>query len=454
MNKLQDGYFLVSAIVVTLFLTAIGLSVAALTSAQYQHTKREVFVENAQLLAEASIEQSVSQLNADESFSGYTTPQEFFNNSAQGRGMFTSAVTDNADGSKTIVTEGMAYRNGGDTTPYITRKIEAIVVGTSSGGYSVQTGPGGLILNNNSSIVNSPVYVNGFIQLNNNARIGSENNPLNVNVANYQCPLSGGPSYPQVCTNGTQPIALNNNSRIYGTVCATGQTNASGIGGGNGGEGLKPGCVTPPVAPITYDRQAHIDSVAVTGSASNSLYTCTNNQTKTWPADLKLTGNVSLSNNCRLTITGDVYITGNLTLSNSARIFVADSMGTTQPVIMVDGTITVTNSSSMVANSSGTGAKLISFKSQASCNPDCTSLSGDDLKNSQGVITVSISNSAQVPGMVFQAYWGKITVSNSSSIGAVAGQTIELNNSGTVIFGTELASGSKTWAITSYRPLY
>ncbi len=58
MSRREDGFFLVSAIVITLFLTAVGLSVATLTAQQYQHTKREMFTENAQLLAEAGIEQS------------------------------------------------------------------------------------------------------------------------------------------------------------------------------------------------------------------------------------------------------------------------------------------------------------------------------------------------------------------------------------------------------------
>lgn len=185
MNKKEGGYFLVSTVVIIIFLTAVGLSIAGLASLQFQHTKRQIYAENAMLLAEASIEQSVSELNTDDSFAGYTTAQTFFDNTTQGRGTFTSTVTDNADGnSKTIVAEGKIYRNSSDTTPYLTRKIKAVVVGTGSSGYSVLSGPGGLILNGSASITNSDVYVSGTITMNGSSKIGTYNNPVYVEAAN------------------------------------------------------------------------------------------------------------------------------------------------------------------------------------------------------------------------------------------------------------------------------
>lgn len=449
----QRGSFLVAAMIIIMFMTAIGLSLSGLIAEQYSHTKYQLYDANATQVAEAGIEESVHALNADDSFGGYTTPVEFFNNVDQGKGIFTTTVSENADGkSKSIISIGEVYRHSTDPNPYITRKIKVTTVGTTSGSYSVYTGPGGLILDNHSSIINSPVFVNGFIELSNSAQIGTDTNPVDVDVANEQCPASGGPTYPQVCTDGTQPISLLNSSHIYGNVCATGQTDSNGISGGNGGTGLKSGCIAPPASPPSYDRQAQIDAVTTTGSANDNTYTCGNGQTKTWPSNLKLTGSVSLSNNCRLTITGNVYITGNLSLSNSSQILVADSVNNTQPVVIVDGTISINNSSSMAANSSGTGAKFISFKNSTG-DPSAT-VSGSDLKNSQSVTTVSVGNSARVPGMIFDAYWGKLVLGNASTIGAVAGQTIELNNSGNIIFGTKLSSGVKTWSITSYQRLY
>jgi len=460
MNK-QGGYFLVSTVVIIMFLTAVGLSVAALASLHFEHTKRQVYTQNAELLAEASIEQSVSELNASEDFGGYTTPQTFFDNATQGTGRFTSSVTDNADGnSKTIVAEGKVYRNSGDTDPYITRKIRAVVVGTSSGGYSVLTGPGGLILGGSSNITNTSVYVSGTITLNGSSKIGTYNNPVLVQVANNACPSGAnpGPTYPQVCTDGSQPIGMSSSSIIYGTVCATGQTStgpSNNIQTGNGGGGLQVGCVAPVNPQATYDRQAHIDAVTATGAGNDNTYVCNHApMTRSWPANLKLTGNVTVDGSCDVTLNGNVYITGNLTLKGSAKFRVAESLGTTRPVVMVDGTVSVSGSANTIANTSGTGIEFISFKSTASCSPDCSSVTGNDLKDSQALQTISVGGAVNLPGAVFNAYWSKASLSGSGTLGAATGQTVEVNGSGTVIFGTELASGSKTWKITSYQPLF
>ncbi|MGH7195768.1 MAG: hypothetical protein ACREGA_03230 [Candidatus Saccharimonadales bacterium] len=455
------GYFLVSAVVMILFLTAIGIAIAGLVAEQYQHTAREVFTQNAQLVAEAGIEQSVNQLNSNDAFSGYGAPQQFFDNTTQGKGTFITAVTTNADGkSKTIVSTGKVYRHDSDTNPYITRKIHATVVGTSSSGYSVFSGPGGLILSGSANITNSDVYVGGTIKLSGAAKIGTYSNPLNVDVGNDACPSGSNPgsTYPQVCTDGNQPISLAYSTNIYGTVCATGQTDTgpnNNIQGGNGGSGLKPGCTAPAVSPPTYDRQAQINAVTTTASGSDNNYVCQHFPfNRSWPGNLELTGNVNISSSCNITVNGNVYITGNLTIGGASRLRVADSAGGTRPNIIVDGTIDVGGSAAMIANSSGTGMQFISFKSTASCSPDCTSVTGNDLKNSQSLQTVTVSGAVNLPGMIFQAYWSKVKIGGSGNIGAAAGQTVDLSGAGTVIFGTELSSGSKTWTITSYQPLY
>lgn len=457
----QSGYFLVSAIVMILFLTSVGISIAAVVAGQYQHTKREVFVQNAQLVAEAGIEQSVQQLNANSGFTGYASPQQFFDNSSQGKGVFTSSVADNTDGkSKTITSTGLVYRTSSDTSPYITRRIKSTVVGTASSGYSVFSGPGGLILGGSANITNSQVFVGGTITLNGASKIGTPSNPLSVDVANSACPKGSNPgsTYPSVCNDGSQPISLAYSTNIYGSVCATGQTTTgpnNNIQGGNGGSGLKPGCTAPAVTQPTYSRQAQISAVTTTASGTNNSYVCQNYPfNRTWPTNLELTGNVSIASSCNVTISGNAYITGNLNIGGAAKITVADSVGTNRPVVIVDGTITVGGSAAMIANSSGTGIEFISFKSTASCNPNCTTVTGTDLKNSQSLQTINIGGSVNLPGMIFQSYWSELTLGGSGNVGAVAGQTVNLSGAGTVIFGTTLSSGSKTWAITSYQPLY
>lgn len=462
----QEGWFLVSAIVMILFLAAVGFAIANLSALQYQHTKLEEYDQNARLVAEAGIEQSVYQLNSNSSFTGYTTPQVFFNDANQGYATFTTSVANNGNGNaKTIISTANIYQSASSSTPYLTRSVKVTVVGTTSSGYSVFSGPGGLILNGSANITNSDTYVGGRITMTGASKIGTSSNPVTVNVGNNSCPSGPNPgaSYPQVCTNGSQPISLAFSTNIYGTVCATGQTSTGpnhNIQGGNGGSGLQVGCTAPVSSPPTYDRLSQIAAVTTTASGSSNTYVCNNFPfNRNWPSNLELTGDVHIGGSCNVTVNGNVYITGNLTIDGASQITVANSTGATRPVIIVDGTITVGGSAAMVANSSGTGIEFISFKSTEPCTTAtggsyCSSISGNDLYNSQSVQTISVGGAVNLPGMVFDAYWGELALSGSGKLGAAAGQTVNLSGAGTIIFGTQLSSGSEAWSITSYQPLY
>lgn len=454
----QGGWFLVSAVVMILLLSAVGFSIAQLVTLQYQHTTREAYTQNGELVAEAGIEQSVRQLNTDDAFAGYTATQTFFSNTVQGKGTFTTTVTTNADGtSKTVVSTGLIYRKTTDTTPYITRKVRATVVGTASGGYSVSTGPGGLILSGSASVTNSNVYVNGTITMTGASNIGTQQNPVTVNVGNFACPAGANPgsTYPSLCSSG-QPISMDYSTHIYGTVCATGQTSTgpnNNIQGGNGGAGLQSGCTAPAVGQPVYNRQGIISGVTTTASGTSGTYACSGVKSITLPANVELTGsNISWGASCTITISGNVYIPGNLTIGGAVKIKVADSVGSVRPIIVVDGTISVGGSASIAANSSGTGTDFVSFKN-ATGDPSATP-TGTVLYNSQSQQNIVVGGAANTAGMVFDAYWSEVVLNGSGNVGAAAGQTVNLSGAGTVIFGTILSSGSKTWSISSYQPLF
>lgn len=457
----QDGLILISVIIAISALIIVGFALASSTSSQFLLTNNDKYRANALLTAEAGVEQSLQQLNNNDGFSGYPTSQQFFNNTTQGVGSYTtSIVNDSSNPSARVITStGKVYRYHDTTKPVSTRIVRVTAVGTSSQGYSVYSGPGGLILGGSAAITNSSVYVGGTLTLTGASKIGTASQPLTVDVGNIACPSGNnpGPSYATLCTS-SQPISLAFSTNIYGTVCATGQTSTGpnhNIQSGNGGEGLKPGCTAPAASPPSYDRNAQIAAVTKTASGSDNTYVCKSWPfDRTWPANLKLTGNVDISSSCNLIIKGNVYITGNLTIGGAARITVDNSVGTTRPVVMVDGTIDVGGSAQLIANSSGTGVEFISFKSSASCNPNCLSLSGNDLKTSSGTQTISIGGAASLPGMVFDAYWGKIKVGGSGNVGSAIGQTVDMSGAGTVTFGTTLSSGARTWTISSYQELY
>lgn len=468
----QSGSILASVMIITATLLIIGLALGSAASGQFSLVNRNIYIQNALLAAEAGIEQSVNALNQDDSFTGYSSIQTFFDSTEQGRGTFQTTITDSPDDSnaKIIRSTGYVYRHGGSGELMGKRIIKVTVVGTGSPGYSVYTGPGGLILSGSANITNSEVYVNGTITMSGAARIGSDSVPSTVHVANIACPTGNnpGPTYPTLCTS-TQPISIPDWSSvsIIGSVCATGQTqskfpdspynnNPPQIRAGtNGGTGLQIGCVAPEVSTPTYDRATHISQVTTTASGTSNTYVCNSWPfDRNWPANLKLTGNVIIDGSCNVKVSGNVYITGNLTIGGAAKLTVAESAGNNRPNIIVDGTINVGGSAALVPNSYGTGMQFISFKSSASCSPNCTALSGNDLKNSQSLQTVTIGGGVNLPGMIFDAYWSKIKVSGSGNIGSAIGQTVDLSGAGTVTFGTKLAAGARTWTISSYQQVY
>lgn len=459
----QKGIVLLTILMTSLIMTFIGISLADLVIAQYVRTNNNVFVSNALMVAEAGAEQTVFELNEDSSFTGFTAETEFYNNEEQGRATYQTEITNGTGPNERIIRSiGRTYRSNGDFVSQ--RGVQLSIVSTASPGYSVQTGAGGLILSGSANITNSEIYVNGFITLSGAARIGTPSQPLDVHVAHINCPSGNnpGPTFPMLCSSG-QPISMAYSTAIFGNVCATNQVSTgpnNNIQGGSGGVGLIPGCTAPSVSLPTYDRVAHIASmVPLAGYAANDInYNCSqwksgDGFTRVWPANLRLNGNVSMSSSCDLTITGDVYITGNLTIGGAASIKIADSLGSTVPVIVVDGEVNAGGSATIIPNSSGTGAHVISFKSQAGCNPNCldSQVTGTALKQSQDVTTVDVAGAGNFPGTIFHSYWGTVELGGSGNMGSAIGQTVDLSGAGTIVFGTSLATGDTSWTVRSYQ---
>jgi hypothetical protein len=300
-----------------------------------------------------------------------------------------------------------------------------------------------------------------YKQLNNNSQIGLSTNPVNIRVAHQSCPQPVNSTYPQVCGSGNgQPISMGTNSKIYGDVRATNQTTGTNMFS----PGLVPNQTVAPVALPTYDRAAQKAAVTTTLPSTDSSIACGNNATKSWPANLKITGNISTGNNCTVTINGNVWITGNVTLGNGSRFIIANSLGSTSPTIMVDGGNTsgtggfdFGNNSQITPNTSGTGAQIITFWSNASCSPDCTTLTGTDLSGSQDITSINFSNNSAAPGTVLWAKWTKVIVANNGAIGAVTGETIELGNNAVINFTASVPGSNNlvtTWVKRGYMRVY
>lgn len=462
LQKDQQGAVLILVLGMVMILTIMCISLLSQATGRFVATSTSMSISNATYTAEAGVEQSLLQLNMDNNFSGYPSPQVFVNNKEQGYGTYTTTITQapgNAN-AKVITSTGNIYSFAKRDRLLSSRAVQVTVVGTTSEGYSVMTGPGGLVLSGSANIVNSSVYVGGTIKLEGASRIGTLINPLDVNVANKVCPTGNSPgaTYPQVCTN-TQPIDLAWSTMIYGNVCATGQTSRGPTGlniqGGIGGQGLIPGCTAPEVEMPAFNKQAQLDRVTTTSASNNNTYVCNSWPfNRTWPDGLRLNGNVSIGSVCAINLQGDIYINGDLNLSGASVITVSNSVGTRRPTIMVDGRITIDGSTVIMSNALGTGVEFVSNASNAACGSNCTSLSGNALKATQSYETIRVGGAVSVPGVVFNARWGRVTINGSGLIGSAVGQSVHLSGAGSITFGTRLSSGVSTWTISSYQIKY
>jgi Tfp pilus assembly protein PilX len=457
-NYKQRGFILPVLLFTIVFVTiimALGLSLS-LTS--YNLATREAYKVNAQLTADSGLDVALNQLNINNAWSGTNGEIELTNTGNMRTTYQTSILAGTSSDRKVISVTSRTYSPASAVTPKITRKYEVDIQAVTSGTdiTSVVSGVGGLIMENNSKITGGDVVVNGTISMTNQSQIGTQNNPVKVRVAYQSCPIPANSTYPQVCGLGNgQPITMTNNSKIYGEVYANNQTTGTNMSN----PGLVSGqTVTPAVLP-TYDRTAF--TVATTKNATDAGIKCTNNGTVTWPANVKIVGDIDMGNNCTINITGNVWLTGKLTTGNQGTLKISDSLGTTRPVFMIDGTagFTLSNNGKITPNASGTGAEIRTFWSHASsgCSPSCTTVTGTALYNSQSFTTITLGNNGNAANSVFIAQWSRVDVSNNGALGAVAGQSIELENNAVINFTSSVPNSNsltQTWVKRGYMRVY
>jgi hypothetical protein len=444
----QRGSIILMVLITLPFLILTAMYYMSLSLTSYQAARLDQLHTESQLTADAGADYAIEQLSLSSTWTG-TGGDIQLHNDGTIKTKYNATVSGNSS-TKTIAVTGKTYWPASAATPRSSVSIYIDLYPVTTGNYSVVTGAGGLSMSNSSKIVGGNVFINGAIAMSNSAQIGLSTNPVNVQAADQICPIPADSTYPRVCTSGDnagQPIVLNNTSHIYGVVTATNQTNGSGMSN----TGLVSGGTVAPQALPSYNRAAQ--EAAVSNNMTGAQASCSGHSSVNWPAHTKITGNVTLSNQCTVTVNGDIWITGSFSASNTSKMIIADTVGTTRPNIMVDASsgITLSNSFQVTPNSSGTGAEFYTFWSKASCSPECANVTGTDLYNSRGVTTISISNSASATASIFYAYWSQVQLSNTGAIGAVIGQTVSLNNTAAITFGSSSGVGQTSWVVKGYR---
>ncbi|MEI8130385.1 MAG: hypothetical protein WCG55_02675 [bacterium] len=149
----------------------------------------------------------------------------------------------------------------------------------------------------------------------------------------------------------------------------------------------------------------------------------------------KINGDLIIPDSANLTLSGVLWVTGNLTITGSGSINLSSSFGSNSSMIIVDGTITTSAGSHIVG--SGTPGSYVLLLSNST---------------SSSAITYRGTGSA-----VVYARQGTAILNGSASASFVAGQTVHLFDTSSVVYdsallGTVFVTGASTPpAILSWR---
>ncbi len=457
----EQGFLLVSLLITILLIVLVAVASMQIFVQNHNIALRDTYSLKSQLAADAGADIAADLILADSDWSGTGGEVELSNEIAV-RTTYQVTVSTSSDGlAKTLIVTGRSYVPASSSSARTTSKVEVGLKGSGasgvSGGVSVYGGVGGLVMSGTSAVTAGEVFVNGGITMIGTARIGSSGAPVNAQAAHQVCPVGGGSGYPRICNSGEngQPYSLTTTNNIYGQVKGNNQTNGARMSN----PGLVSGSVTPSTLP-SHNRTGITADITASGQAqAGGTAGCSGVSSKSWPADLKITGNVSLSGLCTITVTGNVWITGTLTLSGSAKLIVQGGL-LSPPHIIVDGSsgVALTQTSQLVPNANSTGFRVVTYYSTAACSvtTNCT-VTGTDLFNSKGLVTISIGGDVMAAKTQFYARWTAVELLGTADIGSMVGQTTILAGSATVMSGVEVdpsEQGTLSWSVATYKRAY
>ena len=316
--------------------------------------------------------------------------------------------------------------------------------------FGVQTGIGGLYMNNNS-VVNGNVYSSGIVTSSN----GSPNNYNLIKGAVVSAGPSGSVSY----VHATSSVY----ARLIHDATVDGDAHYQTFGGATSSvtvAGTKyPNSSDQPTTtfPISDTLIATWEATAAAGGSvtcTNGSYTISSNVTigpKKIPCNLTVSGNGTT-----LTLTGNVWVTGNITISGSGgtgvQMRVADSVGNKSIPIIADN------------QSNRSGSALISIDGNSN-------FYGSTGNNESYVMLLSQNNSAESGGsniainvvngaagnLLIYASHGEIKLQNNVNLREVTAYKLTLINNTVVNYAIGLAQALFTagpggsWKIKRWR---
>lgn len=459
----ESGFLVLSLMITSIFIMMLMVATMQIVAQNHTTSVQSTYKLQSQLAADSGADYAIEQLLSDSSWTGTTGEVELSNNTAQ-RATYQATVSSSANGqTKTVTVYGRAYVPASSTTATSTSKVQVDLNGSGASGVdgtiSAYIGVGGLSMDGSASVSDGIVFSNGPIVMTGSAQIGSSSHPVDTYVANLTCPSGGGSTYPRICNPGENNNPINIPSwgtHIYGQVKANNQTNGASM--------ANPGLVSGSVAASSLpsdDRAAKTQAITASSQVqSGATASCSGTTAKTWPANLKIVGDVTLAGSCVLTVSGDTWITGNLTVSGSARVLVKSGL-TTPPHILIDGTtgFQILNSGQLVPNAGGTGFRVITYYSTDSCSITASGcdVTGSALYNSKSIRTILINGATSSLKTQYYARWSEVDMDGSADVGALIGQTVKLTGTAEIHSGVAIdpsQPGTLAWTVGTYKRVY
>ena len=149
-----------------------------------------------------------------------------------------------------------------------------------------------------------------------------------------------------------------------------------------------------------------------------------NNKSTTTVSALKITHNLSLRNAGSLTLNGPLYVMGNLDMDNSSRIQLDPSYAGKSETIVVDGTITLANSTYLGGSGQNGSTIILATQNTSGCSSvNCTS----------DTPAIRLSNSAEASAILLAPH-GAVYLSNSASTKSVLANYLYMQNSAEIVY--------------------
>ena len=424
----QRGSALIISLVFMLIILIVVTALLGYVSQNVNSTRRAVASEQAMALAEAGVDQAISQLNA--TAGAYTGETD----TALSTGVFDVSVETITLTLKEITATGYAPDKASPKGERQVKVRVSINTTSVSFNYGVQVGNGGMVMDNNTSI-DGNVYSNGTIDGGQNAVITGDAFSAGAAGRIFDRLEIGGNAHAHQIDSDVE-IAGNAYAYAIDDVQVTGDAFAYSLNDcdieGDASYTTESGCtidgaeITPypgeadPAAepfPLTDEQIQDWKDAAAAGDTISGNYTIPLGTTESL-GPIKITGNLIVDQLATLTLTGPIYVVGNITTYNNSHVALDPAYDNSSEVIISDGVIDAVNNTFFDRAGPESYIMMVTTKS------------GDDV--------FKVAN--RVDALIVYAANGEIEVLNRAILREVTGYKIHINQLAEVTYESGLAN--------------